>query len=175
MVTTNRTYYEPTFKVEVLDQIKEAGAVTPVARQRGLEPSLLYSWKAKEPDIRKEARKLVIVQARAAKKNGVAKNGAAKKGAAKNGAAKNGAGKNGASKPASPLAAVEALSPDGPRLTVHALGPWLVDVVRRELPAAITPVVAEQLKALADEALEKLVDDKVAEALRGWVRKGVGS
>ena len=64
---------------------------------------------------------------------------------------------------------------DGPLITVHALGPWLRQVVRDELPGALGESLGKALDDRLGGALDELVDRKVGEALKAWVRKGVGT
>jgi hypothetical protein len=158
MVTTSRTYYDPLLKAAVLDEVKASGSVVEVARKRGLEPGLIYNWKNKESDVRKAARKELAQQA----KDG------------KNGVGKNGASKSAGSDRALPVTVAKeplgsaVASPEGPAITVHALGPWLVSVVKAELPAALRGVVSSVVEAELDAVIER----KVSEAIRRVIQKG---
>jgi hypothetical protein len=145
MAGTNRKYYGPEYKTTVLDEVSASGKVAPVARKWGLEPGLVYAWKNNEKDIRK----------------------AAAKGAGKNGAGSDVALKNGISK--KPLDASEsapaseestAFNGDGPKLSIHALGPWLTAVVRAELPGVI------------GGELDALIEKKVSETIRRLLLAG---
>lgn len=159
MVTTSRTYYAPVFKVKVLDEVKALESVSLAARKNQLEPGLVYTWKSNESEIRKAARKEVAQSEREAAK-------AAKAGA------KAGADillSNGLKKRPVIVDENASFSSDGPKLTVHALGPWLADVVKRELPAAVNG----QLEALIDRKLANL-DERLAEAVRQALKKGIG-
>src|SRR3954469_9738436 len=110
MVATSRKFYEPAFKARVLDEVKATGALGPVARKHGLEPGLVYSWKANEPAVRKAARQQERQEARDAAKEEKTNPRAVKLPAAAALVVK------------TPKIAPE-LNPDGPQLTVHALGP----------------------------------------------------
>ncbi len=153
MAVTSRTYYEPAFKVKVLDHVRDLGSVSAAAKRNGLEPGIVYSWKSNENGIRKVARK--------------------------------DAAQVPAKKTAPPLvepstgivkrpAMADEHHPEGPAVTVHALGPWLESVVRRELPAAMDGKL-EALVAQKFSELESRLTELVRAEFRAFVSKGVGS
>jgi len=154
MMVASRKFYEPTFKVRVLDEVREAGAVPTVARKHRLEPSLVYGWKASEADIRKAARK----QEKQEAKDAAAEQKQSGKVVAlpKPGLAK------------IPVVA-EALHPDGPTVSVHALGPWLKEVVREALPAALQP----ELDAVLERRLAD-IESRLSDIIRRVLKEGVG-
>jgi hypothetical protein len=157
MVATSRKFYEPTFKARVLDEAKASGEVAVVARKHGLEPGLVYSWKANEPAVRKAARQQERQEARDAAKEEKTNPRAVKLPAAA-----------AALVVKTPKIAPE-LNPDGPQLTVHALGPWLTQAVRQELPALLKPEL--------DAVLEKRfvdIEARLGEMIRRVLKEGVG-
>jgi len=155
MVTTSRTYYEPAFKVKVLDHARVLGSVSDAARRHQLEPGLVYSWKANEKEIRKTARKAGVT-ATAPKSNG-----------------SKGPPPPQVSPPVVKRALPEPPHPDGPEVAVRALGPWLEAVVKRELPAAMNPELESLVRDKFTE-LEGKLTELVRAEFKAFVSKGVG-
>ena len=148
MQVNKRTYYDPKFKIEVLDFMK-VESVTAAARQYGLEPSLLYSWKSKEEDIRASfgpaSRTKPVTTA-----TGTVATGSAKQQSLRLVEA-----------PPAPLSAapkVKRAHPDGPKLVTRGLGEWLRKVVREELEVELPKAVEEKLAKVVDDLVEKKLE-----------------
>jgi len=144
MQVNKRTFYEPKFEVEVLDAVRAQGSVPPVAASYRLEPSLIYSWKAKENEIRSS---FGPMSREAPKPEAPAKQQSLKLIEPP---------------PAADFAAEKPKKgkarPDGPKLVTRGLGEWLRKVVREELDEELPKVLEERLALLVDDLVEKKLE-----------------
>lgn len=168
MAATKRSYYEPSLKIAVLDEVKAAGEVSSVARKRQLEPSLVYSWKAHEEEIRAN-----FERNGAAGAAGIAKKPAALKLVPPRTEPK---GAEEATKPKK--AGKEAAHPDGPKMVVRGMGGWLRKALReeldRELPQAVIDAIVTELDRRVDARVDALVEAKLEQMFSRMKGKSSG-
>lgn len=170
VAATKRTFYTLEHKVRVLDEIvkelaeKPEGAITRVASRHGHEAGLVYGWRQAEKDIRKALKK---ENAQAAKERPTMPS-------------------NGRLPPPPrvPETGVdsglrvrsEQVEPEGPEVTIRALGPWLRGVVKEELPAALDRVLDGRAESLIEKLVEQKLDVAIERALgRAFSKKEDGN
>lgn len=167
VAATKRTFYSLEHKVRVLDDVakelseKPEGAITRVATRHGHEAGLIYNWRLSEKEIRKAAKKEL---AQAAKERPTLPSS-----------------RRLPPPPRVPEMGVdsgvrvrsEQVEPEGPEVTIRALGPWLRGVVKEELPAALDRVLDGKTETFIESIIEKKLDAALERALgRAFSRKG---
>lgn len=136
---TSRTFYDVRFKVSVLDELAKTGEMAEVARNKGLKLGLVYGWKQNEETIRKAFALEMKAKPRRALRLAVG--------------------------PAYPVrgdAKPKTAHPDGPKMIVRGMGPWLRKVVReefqREMPDLLIDAIVKRLEERVDDLVEKKLE-----------------
>lgn len=151
MKTTKRNYYDPRFKVKVLDAARESG-VSAAARAHGIEPNLIYTWKPNEAEIRKAARK----------------------------ADKHDAQER-AARPELPLAVSEKPAGGGveasesgesaPRIVVHGIESWMRGVLKEQLEKLLPALLDEAIRRNATLELREQARFVIARVLQEGIER----